>query len=74
MIEDLARRARTRELTADDLSGGTFTVTNPGRQGNLYGFAVINQPQVGILRMGEVKKNAVVVEQEGGDAIVIRPM
>jgi 2-oxoglutarate dehydrogenase E2 component (dihydrolipoamide succinyltransferase) len=73
-IEDLARRARDRELSADDLQGGTFTISNPGRQGNLYGFAVINQPQVGILRMGEIKKRAVVVERDGEDVIAIRPM
>ena len=73
-IEDLSRRARERKITADELSGGSFTVTNPGREGNLYGFAVINQPQVGILRMGEVKKRPVVVEQEGADAIAIHPM
>jgi 2-oxoglutarate dehydrogenase E2 component (dihydrolipoamide succinyltransferase) len=72
-IEELAAKARSRELTADDLAGGTFTVSNPGRQGNLYGFAVINQPQVGILRMGEVKKRAVVIEVEGQDTIAIRP-
>jgi 2-oxoglutarate dehydrogenase E2 component (dihydrolipoamide succinyltransferase) len=73
-IEELATRARNRELGADDLQGGTFTLTNPGRQGNLYGFAVINQPQVGILRMGEVKKRPVVVELDGDDTIAIRPM
>jgi len=73
-IEDLASRARERTLGPDDLQGGTFTVTNPGRHGNLYGFAVINQPQVGILRMGEVKKRAVVVERDGEDAIAIHPM
>lgn len=73
-IEDLARRAREREITADELQGGTFTVTNPGREGNLYGFAVINQPQVGILRMGEVKKRPVVVERDGEDTIAIHPM
>ena len=73
-IESLARRARDRELTADDLQGGTFTVSNPGREGNLYGFAVINQPQVGILRMGEIVKRAVVVEHDGEDQIAIRPM
>jgi 2-oxoglutarate dehydrogenase E2 component (dihydrolipoamide succinyltransferase) len=73
-IEDLSRRARTRQLSPDDLRGGTFTVSNPGRQGNLYGFAIINQPQVGILRMGEIVKRPVVRELEGQDAIVIRPM
>jgi 2-oxoglutarate dehydrogenase E2 component (dihydrolipoamide succinyltransferase) len=73
-IEELARKARDRELSADDLQGGTFTISNPGRQGNLYGFAVINQPQVGILRMGEVRKRPVVIEVEGADTIAIRPM
>ena len=73
-IEEMARKARDRQLSADDLHGGTFTLSNPGRQGNLYGFAVINQPQVGILRMGEVKKRPVVVDLEGGDTLAIRPM
>ncbi len=73
-IDDLATRARTKKLSADDLKGGTFTVSNPGRQGNLYGFAIINQPQVGILRMGEIAKRAVVRTLDGEDAIVIRTM
>ena len=73
-IDDLASRARNRKLSADDLKGGTFTVSNPGRQGNLYGFAIINQPQVGILRMGEIAKRAVVRSLDGEDAIVIRTM
>ena len=74
-IHDLATRARNREITADELYGGTFTLTNPGREGNLYGFAVINQPQVGILRTGEVKKRPVVIAGEAGeDTIAIHPM
>ncbi len=73
-IEALARKARDRELVADDLSGGTFTISNPGRRGNLYGFAVINQPQVGILRMGEIVKRPVVIDVDGADTIAIRPM
>jgi 2-oxoglutarate dehydrogenase E2 component (dihydrolipoamide succinyltransferase) len=73
-IEELARRARDRELSADDLHGGTFTVSNPGREGNLYGFAIINQPQVGIIRMGEVRKRPVVVERDGEETLAIRPM
>jgi 2-oxoglutarate dehydrogenase E2 component (dihydrolipoamide succinyltransferase) len=73
-IHDLSSRARDRKLTADDLRGGTFTVSNPGRKGNLYGFAIINQPQVGILRMGEIAKRPVVRTLEGEDAIVIRTM
>ncbi len=73
-IEALSSRARTKKLIADDLQGGTFTVSNPGRRGNLYGFAIINQPQVGILRMGEMVKRPVVRGIDGADAIVIRPM
>lgn len=73
-IDDLATRARTKKLTADDLQGGSFTISNPGRRGNLYGFAIINQPQVGIVRMGEIVKRPVVREIQGQDAIVIRPM
>jgi len=73
-IDDLATRAREKRLSADDLRGGTFTVSNPGRHGNLYGFAIINQPQVGILRMGEIAKRAVVRTLDGEDAIVIRTM
>jgi len=73
-IDDLAERARNRRLSADDLQGGSFTVSNPGRKGNLYGFAIINQPQVGIVRMGEMVKRPVVREIGGADAIVVRPM
>jgi 2-oxoglutarate dehydrogenase E2 component (dihydrolipoamide succinyltransferase) len=73
-IENLRRKVAEKRITADDLSGGSFTLSNPGREGNLYGFAIINQPQVGILRMGEVKKRPVVVEVEGADAIAIRTM
>ena len=73
-IHDLSSRARDKKLSADDLRGGTFTISNPGLKGNLYGFAIINQPQVGILRMGEIAKRAVVRTLEGEDAIVIRTM
>ncbi len=73
-IETLRRKVAEKKITADDLTGGSFTVSNPGREGNLYGFAIINQPQVGILRMGEVKKRPVVVEVDGADAIAIRTM
>jgi 2-oxoglutarate dehydrogenase E2 component (dihydrolipoamide succinyltransferase) len=73
-IDQLADRARSKRLSADDLQGGTFTVSNPGRRGNLYGFAIINQPQVGIIRMGEMVKRPVVLTVDGEDAIVIRPM
>lgn len=73
-IERLRRKVQEKTITADDLAGGSFTLSNPGREGNLYGFAIINQPQVGILRMGEVKKRPVVVEVDGADAIAIRVM
>ncbi|WP_304828054.1 dihydrolipoamide acetyltransferase family protein [Candidatus Binatus sp.] len=73
-MEALRRKIADKKISADDLAGGSFTLSNPGREGNLYGFAIINQPQVGILRMGEVKKRAVVIEAAGADAIAIRTM
>ena len=73
-LDDLAARARTGKVTADELSGGSFTVSNPGLKGNLFGAAIINQPQVGILRMGEIVKRAVVREIDGEDHIVVRQM
>jgi pyruvate/2-oxoglutarate dehydrogenase complex dihydrolipoamide acyltransferase (E2) component len=73
-MESLRRKVAERKITPDDLTGGSFTLSNPGREGNLYGFAIINQPQVGILRMGEIKKRPVVVEVDGADAIAIRIM
>jgi 2-oxoglutarate dehydrogenase E2 component (dihydrolipoamide succinyltransferase) len=73
-IEELHRKAVEKRITPDELSGGSFSVTNPGREGNLFGLAIINQPQVGILRMGEVSKRAVVIEVDGADAISIRPV
>jgi 2-oxoglutarate dehydrogenase E2 component (dihydrolipoamide succinyltransferase) len=73
-LDELAGKARGGKVTADELSGGSFTVSNPGLKGNLFGAAIINQPQVGILRMGEIVKRAVVREIDGEDAIVIRQM
>jgi 2-oxoglutarate dehydrogenase E2 component (dihydrolipoamide succinyltransferase) len=73
-MEKLRRKVQEKKISPDDLSGGSFTVSNPGREGNLFGFAIINQPQVGILRMGEVKKRPVVVDVDGTDAIAIRTM
>ncbi len=73
-IEKLRRKVAEKKITPDDLGGGSFTVSNPGREGNLFGFAIINQPQVAILRMGEVKKRPVVIEIDGADAIAIRTM
>jgi 2-oxoglutarate dehydrogenase E2 component (dihydrolipoamide succinyltransferase) len=67
-------RIADRKITADDLAGGSFTLSNPGREGNLFGFAIINQPQMGILRMGELKKRPVVIDVDGEDAIAIRAM
>ncbi|MBI4955657.1 MAG: 2-oxo acid dehydrogenase subunit E2, partial [Myxococcales bacterium] len=73
-IDELAVRARDGKITADDLSGTTFTVSNPGRKGNLYGGAIISQPNVAILRVGEIKKRPVVVTRDGEDAIVVHPV
>ncbi len=73
-LDDLAARARTMKVTADELSGGSFTVSNPGLKGNLFGAAIINQPQVGILRMGEIVKRPVVREIDDEDHIVVRQM
>ncbi len=73
-IGELADKARDGDLTPDDLSGKTFTISNPGRKGNLVGGAIISQPNVGILRMGEIKKRVVVVEHEGVDTMAIHPV
>jgi 2-oxoglutarate dehydrogenase E2 component (dihydrolipoamide succinyltransferase) len=73
-VDDLAARAAARRIMPDDLAGGTFSVTNPGPKGNLFGTPIINQPQVGILRMGQVVKRPVVVDSGGEDAIVVRPV
>ncbi len=73
-MERLRRKIAEKKIAADDLAGGSFTLTNPGREGNLFGFAIINQPQVGILRMGEIKKRPVVVEADGEDTLAIRTM
>jgi 2-oxoglutarate dehydrogenase E2 component (dihydrolipoamide succinyltransferase) len=73
-IDDLARKSRDGNLTPDDLSSGTFSISNPGLKGNLYGGAIISQPNVGILRLGEIKKRVVVVEHAGQDTIAIHPM
>jgi pyruvate/2-oxoglutarate dehydrogenase complex dihydrolipoamide acyltransferase (E2) component len=73
-IKDLARRARARELTADDVQGGTFTITNPGQYGSIMATPIINQPQVAILDLEAVVKHAVVLtDADGNDSIAIRP-
>ena len=69
-INDLAARARSKKLNPDEVQGGTFTITNPGIFGALYGLPLINQPQVAILGVGTIEKRAVVID----DAIAIRPM
>jgi 2-oxoglutarate dehydrogenase E2 component (dihydrolipoamide succinyltransferase) len=73
-INDLGERARTKKLNPAEVQGGTFTITNPGIYGGLYGLPIINQPQVAILGVGGVKKRPVVIETEDGDAIAIRSM
>jgi 2-oxoglutarate dehydrogenase E2 component (dihydrolipoamide succinyltransferase) len=74
-IDDVATRARNGKITIDDLSGSTFSVSNPGLKGNLFGVAIINQPNVGILRMGEIKKRVVVVEgPDKEDQMAIHPV
>jgi len=73
-INDLGERARTKKLSPDEVQGGTFTITNPGIYGGLFGTPIINQPQVAILGVGGVKKRPVVVETKEGDFIAIRSM
>jgi pyruvate dehydrogenase E2 component (dihydrolipoyllysine-residue acetyltransferase) len=70
-IGDVAQRARDRKLSPDELQGGTFTVTNPGVFGSLFGTPIINQPQVAILCVGTITKRPVVIED---DAIAVRHM
>ena len=70
-VKDLAQRARDGRLEPDEVRGGTFTITNPGRYGALLATPIINQPQVAILDLEAVVKRPVVV---GGDSIAIRPM
>ena len=73
-VNDLARRARENKLTPDDLSGGTFTVSNVGSFGNVMGTPIINQPQVAIMALGAIQKKVVVIETPAGDVIGIRQM
>jgi pyruvate dehydrogenase E2 component (dihydrolipoamide acetyltransferase) len=69
-VQDLAERARSKRLNVDEVQGGTFTITNPGIFGSLFGTPIINQPQVAILGVGVIEKRPVVRD----DAIAIRPM
>jgi 2-oxoglutarate dehydrogenase E2 component (dihydrolipoamide succinyltransferase) len=73
-VNDLAKKARSKTLSPDDLTGGTFTLTNYGSVGNLMGTPIINQPQVAIFGTGAIVKRPVVIETEHGDVIGIRHM
>jgi 2-oxoglutarate dehydrogenase E2 component (dihydrolipoamide succinyltransferase) len=73
-VEDFAARAKTHKIMPDELAGGTFSITNPGPKGNLFGTPIIHQPQVGILRIGQIVRRPVVAQADGEEAIVIRPM
>src|SRR5712691_969537 len=72
---DLAERARTKQLKPDEVAGGTFTITNPGVFGGLFGTPIINQPQVAILGVGKIEKRAkVLTTSDGDDYLAIRHM
>lgn len=74
-INDLASRARSRQLKPDDVQGGTFTITNHGVSGSLFAMPIINQPQCAILGVGAIQKRVVVIQDsDGQDLIAIRPM
>ena len=71
-IADLANRSRTKKLTPDDISNGTFTITNYGVFGTIFGTPIINQPEVAILGVGAVQKKPVVIEVDGSDTFAVR--
>ena len=71
-VNNLAKRARENQLHPDEISGGTFTVTNVGSFGSIMGTPIINQPQVAILALGKIQKKPTVIETEFGDTIGIR--
>tara|TARA_B100000029_G_scaffold180756_2_gene178485 strand:- start:458 stop:1735 length:1278 start_codon:yes stop_codon:yes gene_type:complete len=71
---DLANRSRNNSLNPEEVFGSTFTVTNPGVFGGLFGMGIINQPNVAILTIGAIKKRPIVKETEFGDSIVVRHM
>ncbi len=73
-VNDLADRARAKTLRPDEVSGGTFTITNHGVSGSLLATPIINQPQAAILGIGAMQKRVVVLSDERGDTIAIRPM
>lgn len=73
-IMELSEKSRTKKLTPDDIMDGTFTITNYGVFGSLFGTPIINQPEVGILGVGTVTKKPVAIEVDGADTIAIKPM
>lgn len=73
-IADIGNRARTKKLVPDDIADGTFTITNYGVFGSLFGTPIINQPEVGILGVGAVTKKPAVIESNGMESIAIKPM
>lgn len=74
-LNDLADRARSKKLAPDEISGGTFTITNPGVFGDVFALPIINQPQVGIQAIGSIVKRPVVMtDPNGNDAIAVRQM
>lgn len=73
-INELSKKSRNKGLMPDDIMNGTFTITNYGVFGSLFGTPIINQPEVGILGVGTVTKKPVVIEVEGTDTIAIKPM
>lgn len=73
-VNSLANRARNNKLSPDEVSGGTFTVTNVGTFGNVMGTPIINQPQVAILAVGAIRKKPAVIETPFGDTIGVRHM
>jgi pyruvate dehydrogenase E2 component (dihydrolipoamide acetyltransferase) len=74
-ISDVAERTRNNKIMPDDLSGGTFTITNTGSRGALFDTPIINQPQVAILGTGSVVRRPVVaMTEDGGETIAIRSM
>ncbi len=71
-INDIATRARNKKLTPDDITGGTFTITNYGIFGAIFGTPIINQPEVAILGVGTIAKKPVVIEVDGADTLAIK--
>ena len=73
-ISEIAEKARTKKLTPDDVTNGTFSITNYGVFGTIFGTPIINQPEVAILGVGAVVKRPVVIEADGMDTIAVKPI